>query len=158
MNKNFKPETDERTTMIIAGILILYFLIAGFVLYLLFMHRLTIVQTIISDLILTIIYIPRFIIIKKLLNKDEIKIVDDGILINREKVEFARIKDFKIKEAKPRVIFFINNKMIIFQEAQFCLLIDGQNNGYSGQKQISFTAIGTEKIHLLKEFLTNITM
>ena len=40
----------------------------------------------------------------------------------------------------------MNNSMVVFQEAEFHILL---NNNY----QVDFTAIGTEKINLLTEFL-----
>ena len=59
---------------------------------------------------------------------------------------FDQIKDFRIQKKKPQVVFFMNNSMVVFQEAEFHILL---NNNY----QVDFTAIGTEKINLLTEFL-----
>ena len=73
MKECFKPNTDERPIMIIFGVLGFYFLIAGFLLYLFALHRISITTMIISVIVFTIIYIPRFLIIKKIHNKDEIK-------------------------------------------------------------------------------------
>ncbi|MDE6138682.1 MAG: hypothetical protein K2F57_04350 [Candidatus Gastranaerophilales bacterium] len=148
MRDKFKPTTDENPMMIVLGILVFYLLIAGFIFYLYVLHRITIIPCIISILIFTGIYLPRFGIIKKIQNKDEIKILDDSILINGRPVPFFEIKDFRTEEKKSQVVFFMNNKMVIFAECKFYLRLP------SGQ--IEFSAIGTEKIKLLKEFLNNI--
>ncbi len=149
MKETLKPTTDERPAMIITGILSFYILIAGFSVYLYILHRLNLPATIIILLTTTIIYIPRFLIINKLQHKDEIKILDNCILINGISVAFTNIIDFKIEDKKPKVVFFMNNRMVIFKETIFHLKL---TNG-----QLSFTIIGTEKSNLLKDFLTNIT-
>lgn len=148
MREIFKPSTDERPIMIVMGILALYLLVVGFILYLFFLHRITIIPTIISTMIFTLIYLPRLLIIKKLAHKDIIKIVDNGININNQLIIFSQILDFRVEEKKPAVVFFMNNSMVCYYEAKFHLKL---NNG-----QISFSAIGSEKIQLLKEFLTQL--
>ena len=148
MKDFLKSNIDERPTMIIIGILSLYFLIIGFVLYLYFLHRITAIPMLITILAISIIYIPRFLIIKKLTNKDTIKIIDDYIMINGMGINFSDISDFKIKEEKPQVIFFINNKTILFQEALFYLKLETE--------QISFRVFGTEKIRLLNTLLQDV--
>ena len=148
MKKIFKPTTDERPIMIVMGILALYLLIVGFILYLFFLHRITLHPTIIGVIICTLIYLPRLLIIKKLAHKDIIKIVDNGININNQLIPFSQIQDFRVEEKKPAVVFFMNNSMVCYYEAKFHLKL---NNG-----QISFSAIGSEKIQLLKEFLTQL--
>lgn len=148
MNKNFKPNTNEDAMMIVLGIFALILLVFGFILYLFFLHKITLTATIISSLICILIYIPRLLIIKKLYSKDKITILDDSIKINNQTYDLAEIQDFKVKEQKPQVIFFLMNNMIVFQEATFYLKL---NNG-----QTSFTAIGSEKIKLLKEFFTEL--
>lgn len=148
MKEIFKPTTDERPIMIVMGILALYLLIVGFILYLFFLHRITLLPTIIGVIICTLIYLPRLLIIKKLAHKDIIKIVDNGININNQLIPFSQIQDFRVEEKKPAVVFFMNNSMVCYYEAKFHLKL---NNG-----QISFSAIGSEKIQLLKEFLTQL--
>ncbi|MBO5385539.1 hypothetical protein J6A64_04415 [bacterium] len=148
MKEIFKPTTDERPIMIVMGILALYLLIVGFILYLFFLHRITLLPTIIGVTTFTLIYLPRLLIIKKLAHKDIIKIVDNGININNQLIPFSQIKDFRVEEKKPAVVFFMNNSMVCYYEAKFHLKL---NNG-----QISFSAIGSEKIQLLKEFLTQL--
>ena len=148
MKKIFKPTTDERPIMIVMGILALYLLIVGFILYLFFLHRITLLPTIIGVITCTLIYLPRLLIIKKLAHKDIIKIVDNGININNQLIPFSQIQDFRVEEKKPAVVFFMNNSMVCYYEAKFHLKL---NNG-----QISFSAIGSEKIQLLKEFLTQL--
>lgn len=148
MKEIFKPTTDERPIMIVMGILALYLLIVGFILYLFFLHRITLLPTIIGVITFTLIYLPRLLIIKKLAHKDIIKIVDNGININNQLIPFSQIKDFRVEEKKPAVVFFMNNSMVCYYEAKFHLKL---NNG-----QISFSAIGSEKIQLLKEFLTQL--
>ena len=148
MKEIFKPTTDERPIMIVLGILALYLLIIGFILYLFFLHRITITSTIISSLIFTIIYIPRLMIIKKLSKKDIIKITDNGININNRLILFNQIQDFRVEEKKPAVVFFMNNSMVCYYDAKFYLkLVNGT---------VTFTAIGSEKIALLKEFLSQL--
>lgn len=148
MKEIFKPTTDERPIMIVMGILALYLLIVGFILYLFFLHRITLLPTIIGVITCTLIYLPRLLIIKKLAHKDIIKIVDNGININNQLIPFSQIQDFRVEEKKPAVVFFMNNSMVCYYEAKFHLKL---NNG-----QISFSAIGSEKIQLLKEFLTQL--
>lgn len=148
MKEIFKPTTDEKPAMIVTGILALYLLVVCFVLYLFFLHRITIIPAIASIIIFTLIYLPRLLIIKKLANKDIIKIVDNGININNQLIPFSQIKDFRVEEKKPAVVFFMNNSMVCYYEAKFYLKL---NNG-----QTSFTAIGSEKIQLLKEFLSRL--
>ena len=148
MKEYLKANIDENPNMIIMGIICLYLLIAGFIAYLYFLHRITLLATIISIIIFSIIYIPRFLIIKKLNNKDKIEIIDDYIMINGIGINFEDIKDFKVQELKPQVVFFLNSKMIVFNEAKFHLKLTNE--------QISFMVIGSKKIELLKEFLAKI--
>ena len=148
MKEKFKPVTDESPMMIVSGILVFYVLIAGFIFYLYLLHRITLLPCIITVLIFTGIYFPRFLIINKLKNKDDIKILDDSILINGCRIPFAEIKDFRTEKKKPQVVFFMNNKMVVFAQSKFYLRL--------AYGQIEFNAIGTEKIKLLKEFLNNI--
>ena len=114
MKEKFKPVTDESPMMIVSGILVFYVLIAGFIFYLYLLHRITLLPCIITVLIFTGIYFPRFLIINKLKNKDDIKILDDSILINGCRIPFAEIKDFRTEDKKPQVVFFMNNKMVVF--------------------------------------------
>ena len=148
MKEKFKPVTDESPMMIVSGILVFYVLIAGFIFYLYLLHRITLLPCIITVLIFTGIYFPRFLIINKLKNKDDIKILDDSILINGCRIPFAEIKDFRTEDKKPQVVFFMNNKMVVFAQSKFYLRL--------AYGQIEFNAICTEKIKLLKEFLNNI--
>ena len=148
MNNSFK-NTTESPLMIVLGVMVLYLLIIGFIIYLFFLHRITLISTIISSILFTLIYLPRLFIIKKLANKDIIKIVDNGININNQLIPFSQITDFRVEEKKPAVIFIIyGGKTIYYNEAKFYLKL---NNG-----QISFSAIGSEKIQLLKEFLSRL--
>lgn len=145
MKEFLKSNIDERPSMIILGILSLYFLITGFIIYLYFLDRIPTIPAVISILAISTIYIPRFLIIKKLNNKDKIEIIDNYIMINDVGINFDDISDFQVKEEKPQVVFFINNKMIVFKEATFYLRLE--------KEQISFSVIGTEKIRLLNELL-----
>ena len=161
MKEIFKPTTDERPIMIVAGILALYLLVVGFILYLFFLHRITLIPTITSIIIFTLIYLPRLLIIKKLANKDIIKITDNGININNQLIPFSKIQDFRVEEKKPAVVFFMNNSRVCYYEARFYLKLDsltigGRGVGRGEQPQTSFTAIGSEKIALLKEFLSQL--
>ncbi|MBQ8459438.1 hypothetical protein IJ541_04975 [bacterium] len=148
MKEIFKPNTNEQPAFIVLGILTLYILVSGFVFYLYFLHRISIIIALFTVLIFTLLYFPRLLIIKKLYKKDLIKILDNSILINNIKINFSEIKSFNVENKKPKVVFFINNNMVVFQEAKFTL---STTNG-----QIEFIAIGTEKIRLLTEFLENV--
>lgn len=148
MKDKFKPTTEERPIMIILGIIVFYVLIAGFIFYLYLLHRITLLPCIIAILIFTGIYFPRFLIINKLKNKDEIKILDDSILINNCTIPFFEIKDFRTEDKKPQVVFFMSNKMVVFAQSKFYLRL--------ASGQVEFNVIGTEKIKLLKEFLTQL--
>ncbi len=143
-----KPKTEEREPMIVLGILTLYFLIAGFVFYLYFLHRIPLYAAGIINLLFTFIYLPRFFLINKLKNKDKIQIVEQSIFINGSEINFSEISDLRVEKHKPVVIFFFNNKMIIFQEAFFHLK--------TSRGEIRFNVIGSEKIELLKEYLREI--
>ena len=146
-NKNYNNK-DENRTMIVLGILFFYILVLAFIIYLCFLHRITEMTAIISIIIFTLIYLPRFLIIKKIKYKDTIKILDNSIKINNIEIPFSEITDFHADEKKPQVVFFLNSKMIVFYEAIFHLKLT------SGQ--ISFIAIGSEKISLLKEFFNEL--
>ena len=124
MKEIFKPTTDERPIMIVMGILALYLLIVGFILYLFFLHRITLLPTIIGVITFTLIYLPRLLIIKKLAHKDIIKIVDNGININNQLIPFSQIQDFRVEEKKPAVVFFMNNSMVCYYEAKFHLKLN----------------------------------
>ena len=67
------------------------------------------------------------------------------VLVNGVGIIFDDIIDFRVQEKKPQVIFFINNKMIVFKECTFRLKLKTE--------ELSFNVIGSEKIKLLKEFL-----
>lgn len=145
MKEILKANIDERPSMIIVGVISLFAIIGGFIWYLFFLQRISLLVTIMSSIILILIYFPRFLIIKKLKTKDEIKIIDDFILVNGVGINFDDIIDFRVQEKKPQVIFFINNKMIVFEECTFRLKLKTE--------ELSFNVIGSEKIKLLKEFL-----
>ncbi len=142
-----KVNTEERPQMIILGVLTLYFLICGFIFYLYLLHRIVLSTTLISCVFFTILYLPQFLILKKLKNKDKIKIIDNFLLINGIGIAFADIVDFKVSEHKPKVVFSFNNRMIIFKEAIFHLR--------TNVEEFHFNVIGTEKIQLLKQYLEN---
>lgn len=148
MKNYIKPNTEERPAIIILGIFTLYFLITGFIFYLYFLHRIHITPALFTTVVFTIIYIPQFWIIKKLKTKDKIKIIDDYIMINNIGINFEDIIDFRVNECKPRLVFFFNNKMIIFKEAVFHLR--------TRKEEFHFNVIGSEKITLLKQYLENI--
>ena len=80
-------------------------------------------------------------------NKDKIKIIDNFLLINGIGIAFADIVDFKVSEHKPKVVFFFNNRMIVFKEAIFHIR--------TNVEEFHFNVIGTEKIQLLKQYLEN---
>ncbi len=143
-----KVNTEERPSMIILGVLTLYFLICGFIFYLYLLHRINIVVTLVVCVVFTIIYLPQFLVLKKLKTRDKIKIIDDFLLINDEGIALSDIVAFRVEEFKPKVIFFFNNRMIIFKEAIFHLRTKCE--------EFHFNVIGTEKIELLKEYLNNI--
>ena len=146
-NSNYK-NIDESQNMIVLGILSFYLLVAVFIIYLFVLHRISQPAAIISLIVFTLIYIPRFLILKKLKNKDNIKILDTSIKINNTEINFSDFENYLVEEKKPVVVFFMYSKMVIFQEAIFYLkLPDGQ---------ISFMAIGSEKISLLKEFFNEL--
>lgn len=148
MKEMFKPSTDEREGMIVVGILLLYVLVVSFVVFLYFLGRITLIVAAGVIVAVSLMYIPRFMIISKLRNKDKIKISDDAIFINGMELKFSDIKDFRVHEKKPVVVFVFNNNLIVYQEADFRILMkDGE---------VGFSAIGSEKIKLLTEFLDNI--
>lgn len=145
MKEFLKSNIEESPSMIILGIVLLYVLVAGFILYLMVLHRITVLCSIICIIFFTLIYLPRFLIIKKLVKKDEIKIIENYIMINGLGIDLSEIQTFQVKEYKPQVVFFINNKVITFYYAKFYLKLPTED--------IFFSVVGSEKIRLLKEFL-----
>ena len=145
MKDKLKPNIDERPLMIVLGVIVLYLLIDFFIVYLFCLYRISLITMLISTVIFTLIYLPRFLIIYKLKTKDKIQIIDDFIMINDVGIAFSDISDVRVEAEKPQVVFFINNKMIIFQQAKFYVKLKNDT--------ISFTVIGGEKIKLLEEFL-----
>ena len=119
-NCNYK-NTDESPMMIVLGIVGFYLLVIVFILYLYFLHRISLPASLIGVVLFSLIYLPRFMILKKLKYKDVIKILDNSIQINDINVKFSEIEDYRVEEKKPQVIFFMNSKMVLFQEAVFHL-------------------------------------
>ena len=64
--------------------------------------------------------------------------------VNHDKIYFEDISNYKITDEKSRVIFFFNNKMVVFKTAIMHLKI--KNGDYS------FKVIGSKKLQLLREF------
>lgn len=148
MKEVFKPETEERPGMIILGIIVFYLLISGFILYLFFLHRISLLWVVCSLVIFTLIYLPRFFIIWQLLSKDEIQILDDCILINGEGIYFSDVVGFRVEKSKPAVVFFMNNKMVVFNRARFYLRMK--------TGEVMFNVVGGEKIRLMGEFFNQL--
>lgn len=146
MNNNIS--TEEGQVSIVVSVLLLYALIEGFIFYLYALKRISILTFLMSTIVFLIIYIPRFMIIKSLKNKDIIKITDTSIIINNKPFLLNEIMDFRVDEKKSKVLFFFNNKMVVYKTATFHVKLKNT--------MISFTAIGTEKITLLKEFFIDI--
>lgn len=143
-----QPYKDERPFMIVCGVIFVYILIAGFFVSLYLLHRLSPTILIILLLLWTIIYIPRLRIIYEIKNSDKLKVSTDCFIINGSEIKFSGIKNFGVREHKPQIVFFINNRMYIYQKADFCL--------DTTQGKIEFTIIGSEKIALVQEFLKKI--
>lgn len=144
MEDNKFKNAEENSTLIILGVLGFYFLVVFFIAYMFLLHRFSVLTTVLSLFIFSGIYFPRFWIIKKILKKDIIKILDNSIIINGQNVEFAQVLDYRVEKKKSKVVFYISSKMVVFNEAVFYLKL--QN------KTVAFTAIGSEKISLLKSF------
>jgi hypothetical protein len=145
MKEVIKPTTDETPAFIIIGINFLYILIIGFILYLYFLNRISLTITLIISVSFTIMYIPRFYIIKKLQTSTKIKAEENGLWINEKFINFQNLENYKIIKKKPVVVFFFNNKMIIYQEATVHIK---EKDG-----DFSFNVIGSKKIELLNNFL-----
>lgn len=145
MKESFKSNIEERPELIVTGIFSFYLIIEGFILYLFFLNKISFTTMIVASVLFCLIYIPRFLIINKLKNKDDVKIIDEYIMINNYGIPLSEIEKFLVKESKPKMIFFISNKMIIFKEATFILKTPTELK--------SFRVVGSEKIKLLKEFL-----
>jgi hypothetical protein len=145
MKEFTRPTTDETPAFITLGVVFLYILIAGFILYLYFLNRISLNTTIITNILFTIIYLPIFFIIKKLHSNTKIKAEENGLWVNEKFINFQSLENFKIIKKKPVIIFFFNNRMIIFQEATVCIKTKTDN--------YSFNVIGTKKIEILNEFL-----
>lgn len=144
MKENFRPNIEERPVMIILGIVIFYFLIEFFAVYLLFLHRINLLVFVLVTMIFTLIYLPRFLIIKKLKKQDEIKIIGEYLMINGIGIPLAEILDFNVEKKKPVVVFFMSNKMVVFNCAIFYIKLR--------KETLSFRVIGSEKTQLLEEF------
>lgn len=144
MEDNRLKNAEENQTLIILGVLGFYFLVVFFILYMFLLHRFSLLTTVLSVVVFSGIYFPRFWIIKKVLKKDVIKVFDNSIYVNGQNVEFSEILDYRVEYKKPQVVFFVASKMVVFNESVFYLKLK--------DKTISFTAIGSEKISLLKSF------
>lgn len=147
---NFVPNTDEREGMIIFGIIVFYLLVVGFFVFLRALGRISNVALLCSLLIVTLVYLPRFLIIKKIKDKDIIRIGDSSIFINGNETSFDDIADYRVKEKKPQVVFAVSNNLVVYKEAEFALRLK------SSDVPIIFRAIGEEKIRLLKDFFDSI--
>lgn len=147
--KQYEPQKDERPIMIITGILTLYVILVAFCVYLFCLSRISFETNIILIFVITIFHLPRFLIIKKLLQIERIKINQNNLEVGNKDIPFEVIEKFSVKEYKPNIIFFLNNRMIIFKYAKFILKTAGG--------EIEFCVQGSEKITLLKEFLTALT-
>lgn len=145
MKEKFKPNIDERPVMIVLGVAAFYLIIEFFIVYLFLLHRINFVVMFVSSVLFMLIYLPRFLIIYKLKTRDRVKVIDEFLMINDIGVALCDILDFKVDVEKPQVVFFINNKMVVFQQAKFHLKL---KNGIT-----TFTVVGGEKIGLLEEFL-----
>ena len=148
--KPFQPVTDDSPSMIILGVLFFYVLIIGFAYYFYFMGKISTLALLIIVLIFTAAYIPRFLVVYKVIKKDEIKIEDDAMVINGKKYKFIDISDFRIIKHKPVVVFFISNRAIVYNQTDFVLKLKTPSN------EIKFTVINSEKANLLTEYLRNV--
>lgn len=145
MNIKFKPNTQEKPSLIILGILTLYFLIAGFIMYFYIMNRISLNVALLIIGIFSLLYTPRFMIICKLLKKDDIKLSDNNIMINSKQYLLSEIKNYRVDIKKPKIVFFMNNNLILFQEAEFHIQ-------FNDNTQENFVVFGSEKIDLLQRF------
>jgi len=146
MKFNNIPETNENPFAIITGIITVYILLIGFCGYFYFLHKINLAYFISISAGITIAYFPRLLLITKLIKQDDIKIVEDFIMINGIGVNFADIEHYGIKEFPPEIIFFMNNKMIVYKEADFCLR--------TGNEEFNFKVSGNDKIKLIKTKLS----
>ena len=144
MEDNRLKNAEENQTLIILGVLGFYFLVVFFILYMFLLHRFSLLTTVLSVVVFSGIYFQRFWIIKKKKKKDVIKVFDNSIYVNGQNIEFSEILDYRVEDKKPQVVFFVASKMVVFNESVFYLKLK--------DKTISFTAIGSEKISLLKSF------
>lgn len=144
MEDNRLKNAEENQTLIILGVLGFYSLVVFFILYMFLLHRFSLLTTVLSVVVFSGIYFPRFWIIKKVLKKDVIKVFDNSIYVNGQNIEFSEILDYRVEDKKPQVVFFVASKMVVFNESVFYLKLK--------DKTISFTVIGSEKISLLKSF------
>ena len=147
---NFTPSTDEREGMIVFGIIIFYVLLVSFVVFLKFLGRISLTAAIISAVVITLIYIPRFLIIRKLKYKDIIRISESSVIVNNREIPFDDIEDYHVAESKPQVVFAISNNLVVYKDAKFLMKLKSEPEPFM------FTAIGSEKIQLLKEFFDSI--
>ena len=147
---NFTPSTDERESMIIIGIIIFYVLLAGFVIFLWALGRISQTAMLCSVGVISLVYMPRFLIIKKIQNKDVIRISESSIFVNNKEISFNEIEDYRVREGKPQVVFAMSNNLVVYKDAKFLLKLR------SKAEPVEFYAIGTEKIKLLKEFFDSI--
>ncbi len=145
MKENFRPNIEERPVMIILGIVAFYSLIEFFAVYLLFLHRISLLVFVLVTVIFTAIYLPRFLIINKLKKQDEVKIIGEYLMINGIGIPLTEIQNFNVEKRKPVVVFFMSNKMVVFNCAIFRIKLH--------KETISFSVIGSEKTQLLEEFL-----
>lgn len=147
---NFTPSTDEREGMIILGIIIFYVLLVGFVIFLWILGRMSQTVMLCAASVITLIYLPRFLIMNKIHKKDRIRISESSIFVNDKEISFNEIEDYRVWEGKPQVVFAMSNNLVVYKDAKFLLKLRSKS------EPVGFYAIGTEKIKLLKEFFDSI--
>ena len=113
---NFTPSTDEREGMIILGIIIFYVLLVGFVIFLWVLGRMS--QTVMLCVagVITLIHLPRFLIINKIHKKDRIRISESSIFVNDKEISFNEIEDYRVWEGKPQVVFALSNNLVVYKD------------------------------------------
>lgn len=145
-----KPRTDEREGVIVLGVIIFYLLLVGFVLFLGILGRITYLWAGVVSVILTLLYIPRFNIIRKIRKKDGVKVLEDSILVNGEEIELARVLEYRILRKKQSVVFVMNNNLVVYSETIFGLRLRDSD------RFVEFMVIGREKAELLQEFFDRV--
>ena len=147
MNKN-NISIEDSQNYVVFSIIILYLLLEGFILYFFCLHKIGFVLCAFLSIVLFLFYIPRFLIIKRIAGKVDIKIIENFLVVDGIGYSFEDLIDYKIEAKKPVLIFFLNGKMVVFNEYIFHVRFRSTS--------LSFNIFTKQKADLLITYFDNV--